>query len=209
MASIAEDDPHAPQRGPRATEIEIAAARLFYEEGYGQVGMRAIADAVGIKTSSLYNHFVSKEEILYTFVKRINTDFIDRHIDVLSAQSRRPAVFRQLIIEHILYFWEQKYEMQAGVREMKSLSPEHLAEVTAIRRTYQVAIAAFIAAGVEDGEFVCDDPKLAALAVLDMINGIDTWFRESSPFNIEELATSYAELITYNLLGGTKTGGNP
>jgi len=189
-------------------EIEMAATRLFYEQGYGQVGMRAIAEAVGIKTSSLYNHFVSKEEILYTFVKRINTDFIDRHIGVFDDDGDKPTILHRLIIEHIVYFWEHKYEMQAGLREMRNLSPEHLAEITAIRRTYQDGIGAFIARGNEQRVFRCATPKLAALALLDMINGIDTWFRIDGPLTIEELAEDYAGLITFGLLGATKTGDN-
>lgn len=41
-----------------------AAAELFAKEGYGQVAMRQIADAVGIRASSIYNHYASKEDIL-------------------------------------------------------------------------------------------------------------------------------------------------
>ncbi len=187
--------------GQRPDEIVAAAARLFYEEGYGQVGMRAIADAVGIKTSSLYNHFSSKEEILYTFAKRINTDFIGRHIHLLDAEGDRPTVLRKLLIEHIVYFWDHKHEMLAGLRELKRLNDDHLREITAIRRTYQNGIARFIEAGVTDGEFVCESPKLATMAMLDMINGIDTWFNEDGPLAIGQLAESYADLITKHLLG--------
>jgi hypothetical protein len=41
-----------------------------------------------------------------------------------------------------------------------------------------------------------------------MINGIDTWFREDGSLTIEELAEHYAGLITFGLLGATKTGDN-
>ncbi|HOO75670.1 MAG TPA: TetR/AcrR family transcriptional regulator, partial [Tepiditoga sp.] len=37
---------------------------LFSEKGFDSVSMREIADSVGIRASSIYNHFKSKENIL-------------------------------------------------------------------------------------------------------------------------------------------------
>lgn len=48
----------------RASILE-AAAKLFYERGYAQTSIRAIASGAGIKSSSLYFHFQSKDDILY------------------------------------------------------------------------------------------------------------------------------------------------
>lgn len=41
-----------------------AAIDLFAEKGYSDVSVREITRAVGIKESSLYNHFASKQQIL-------------------------------------------------------------------------------------------------------------------------------------------------
>lgn len=48
---------------PRA-EILDAAAELFTSNGYGSTSTRGIADAVGIRQSSLYHHFAAKDDIL-------------------------------------------------------------------------------------------------------------------------------------------------
>jgi AcrR family transcriptional regulator len=45
-------------------EILDAAAELFTSQGYGNTSTRAIADAVGIRQSSLYHHFATKDDIL-------------------------------------------------------------------------------------------------------------------------------------------------
>lgn len=55
------------RRRPGATpadEILDAAAELFTTQGYASTSTRSIADAVGIRQSSLYHHFKTKDEIL-------------------------------------------------------------------------------------------------------------------------------------------------
>ncbi|TKV28842.1 TetR/AcrR family transcriptional regulator [Arthrobacter sp. NamB2] len=45
-------------------EILDAAAELFTTQGYATTSTRAIADAVGMRQSSLYHHFGTKDDIL-------------------------------------------------------------------------------------------------------------------------------------------------
>ncbi|MCP1411850.1 TetR/AcrR family transcriptional regulator [Paenarthrobacter sp. A20] len=55
----------AVRRGATARdEILDAAAELFTGQGFANTSTRAIADAVGIRQSSLYHHFSTKDEIL-------------------------------------------------------------------------------------------------------------------------------------------------
>lgn len=46
------------------TRIFLTASQMFALNGYESVSMRTIADAVGIKASSIYNHYTGKEAIL-------------------------------------------------------------------------------------------------------------------------------------------------
>ena len=48
------------------------ALTLFSEYGYQGTSVKNIADAVGIKDSSLYKHFKSKKEIFDTIVKEMS-----------------------------------------------------------------------------------------------------------------------------------------
>ena len=52
--------------GMRGTKLNIfkAAVEMFAHSSYFAISMRDIADAVGIKPASIYNHFGSKDELL-------------------------------------------------------------------------------------------------------------------------------------------------
>lgn len=56
----------------RKKEIIMATLELAANKGLGNVSMNMIADRVGIKKPSLYNHFASKEElveVMYQFLR--------------------------------------------------------------------------------------------------------------------------------------------
>ena len=58
--------------GNRKEEIIIAMLKLASQKGLGAVSMNMIAEEIGIKKASLYNHFKSKDEIInamYTYLR--------------------------------------------------------------------------------------------------------------------------------------------
>lgn len=63
---------HQQPSRPGATardEILDAAAELFTTQGFASTSTRSIADAVGIRQSSLYHHFKTKDDILEDLLK--------------------------------------------------------------------------------------------------------------------------------------------
>lgn len=184
----------------RSDDIRSIAAKLFYRQSFNAVGMRTIADAAGVRPASIYHHFASKEELLYDIVLEVTRDFIDDHLPLLDGDGEPGERLARLVELHIQYFWEHRYEMSVGLREIRNLSPEHFAEVRDVRLRYQHGIQRFIADGVASGHFRCDDPQLAGLAMLDLMNGVNGWFDESGRYSIEELARVYARLVVDQLL---------
>lgn len=67
-------------------KILNSALDLFAENGYHDVTVRDIAAKVGIKASSLYNHFESKQNILDELIK-INIKYISNLKKTLSSQN--------------------------------------------------------------------------------------------------------------------------
>ncbi|CDR30338.1 Intercellular adhesion protein R [Acholeplasma oculi] len=69
------------------------AIELFSKHGYHQLGMRDLAKSVGIKASSIYNHYKSKEDILLDICNEL-LDGMKKHIYPLyKNQSLNPRLF--------------------------------------------------------------------------------------------------------------------
>ncbi len=94
------------------------ALNLFSVKGFDAVNVRDIAQAVGIKASSLYNHFKSKEEIFECIVKeysaRINQYFQQGQLiseDMqFSADERTVSMYRNMTTEQFAAAAGQVFE---------------------------------------------------------------------------------------------------
>jgi AcrR family transcriptional regulator len=195
--TAAEQHPAPPPRtrsGARRAEIVALASRMFRERGYHAVGMRAIAEAADMQAASLYHHFRNKEELLLEAIFVVDRDLVVDQLPILDGEGDHRERLARLVRGHVLHVGANRDAWWVAGRELRALSPEKLDAVQVYRRRYQHAIADFLAAGVAAGEFACPDPRLTALAVLDMLNGLNGWFTPGGRLGISELADRYAEL---------------
>jgi AcrR family transcriptional regulator len=195
--------PH-PALTARQAEIRRIATELFAEHGYRAVGMRAIAEAVGIRTSSLYYHFESKEEILYSIALDLTRDFVEEHVPILAGPGTASERLAEFVRQHVEFFVRHRREEKVGKRELRELSPEHYEAVTHHKRVYQQRIQTFIADAAAAGEFQVIDPKLTSVALLDMLNGINGWYREGGRLTVRQVADHYA-MLALRILGSRET----
>ena len=124
----------------RKKEIIMATLELAANKGLGNVSMNMIADKVGIKKPSLYNHFASKEELvetMYQFLreeakKNANVGAID--YTVIFAGKSALEVLRMMVggyfnmnqQEHMLNFYKVIY----SERSIQPMAAKILAEET-------------------------------------------------------------------------------
>ena len=92
---------------PKSTKEKIMESAIIQisERGYDSVSMRDIAAEVGIKASSIYNHFSSKLEILksmYEFYARERNFVFPNIKNVLSALETEPI---DDVLAMMRYFW--------------------------------------------------------------------------------------------------------
>src|SRR3990170_8458369 len=63
------DKPIDRRRTNMRERIKQAATELFFEHGFEATSVRMIADACGITAGALYNHFSTKEALLFDIVQ--------------------------------------------------------------------------------------------------------------------------------------------
>ena len=87
IAEIAQDEP------PRTTPERIldAAENLFAQKGYSATSLGDVADEVGIRSPSLYNHFKNKEALYQAVLDRLLDNFtspLEKLIETQVTQQR-------------------------------------------------------------------------------------------------------------------------
>ena len=184
----------------KANEILKVATELFYERDFNSVGMRLIASESGVRGASLYHYFESKEQMLFAIVLEVTRDFITDHLPSTDVKSDFERQMQTLVEQHISYFWEHRHALSVGYREMHNLTIDHQEVVQKYRLQYQHGIQKFIKAGKDAGVFHCEDHRLAGLAILDLVNSVNEWFRPTGRLSIEQLAKKYGQ-IALQMLG--------
>ncbi|PAY22995.1 TetR family transcriptional regulator [Dietzia natronolimnaea] len=182
----------------RRDSILAAAAEYFAEQGYHSAGMRGIADSVGIKGASLYNHFGSKEEILYAIALKMTRVPVEENLLVLDETGTPTERLTALIDVHLRHLAVNRVEHLVSLRELSALTEEHRDRVVEYRKYYQRRVRDVIAAGIRAEEFGVDDPMRAAVAILDLMNGVSWWLRDD--YDIDSLVSTYVDYIVDGIL---------
>jgi AcrR family transcriptional regulator len=186
-----------PTVDPTGTRGRIlkAALKLFAHVGFHGASIRAIAEAAGMQTATMYGQFASKEAVLVELMlagHEVWADALAKADEEAgpSPSERLAALVRTNVLHHI------EYAMVAVVSnsELHSLSPAAATEVIALRRTAEDRVEHIIAAGVEDGSFLPQDPAISMLAIGAMGLRVANWYPGRFDYGPEELADHYVEL---------------
>ena len=185
----------------RIDQVLESATRLFTEKGYEAASVRDLAAELEIRPSSLYHHFPGKQHILFAICMRMQTDFNAEVIPELLASRPPDEAIASAVRRHVLFGQRRKGEVVVNIRERRSLPAEQLAQVNGLRREYRDTLARVIDAGCRQGSFRVGDPKLAAMAIVDMINGLPHWFKPRDEQDLERVADLYARAALALLRG--------
>lgn len=187
--------PTVDQDGTRGRILK-AALELFAHVGFHGASIRAIADAAGMQTATMYGQFTSKEAMLEELTVAGHEAWDGALAEAADSAGPTPterlvALVRRNILHHI------EYAMTAVVcnGELHSLSPTAATKVTALRRRAEDRLEGIIAAGVADGSFAEQDPAVTMLAIGGMSLRVANWYPGRFDYSPEEIADKYAELI--------------
>lgn len=172
----------------RRQEIVDRSAQLFYENGYANVGMRMIADAIGIRTASLYYHFPSKEDILFQICLHETRDFVEAQRPILEDLSSPAEQVKAFFSSHIQRAWRERVKIVVTERETRELSEEHQLAVSEHTIGYRAMLEQYLSTLDGATPPASVDGKIVLLAAVSMINSVNGWFAADGPLSIEEVA---------------------
>lgn len=190
--------------GSRQRILEVAAG-LFRRQGFAGTGMREIAAAAGLAKSSLYNHFASKQAMLFAIVQQT----VERTTPTMQgiADADLPATerLRQAVTAHVVELIHDLDNVACFVEEGRFLEPTYLNAHLASRDEYERSFRRILIEGVEAGEFRPVGVELTSLALLGMCNWVARWYRPGGDLDATRIGMDFSELAVRSVAADRET----
>jgi TetR/AcrR family transcriptional regulator, cholesterol catabolism regulator len=183
------------------TRLAEAAIDLFYERGALATTVRDITHACGLTPGALYNHFESKDQLLYLVVRDIHRQ-VDAQLGALLAGAADDPASQLAAAVKFLVSHTAGYKKRSRVanREFTLLTGSRRQEVTALRRQLRDRFAEVILAGAQQGQFQLvggtsiGAATLHAATITTMCVRISEQTLRNYPLSLTDLEDRHAEL---------------
>src|SRR5881296_1297079 len=186
---------------PRNRVFEVAA-EVFHRKGYDNTSMSDVANAAGLTKAGLYHHVTSKESLLYTVLDYgldLTESYVVKPIEEIADPLQRLKTMIDLHLQLVLE--ERNLEVTGLLHECKTLSGSDRSRINRRKKQY-VRMAAGIIADVTKKYNVKDvNPKLAAYALLGMLNWTYQWYKASGSSTREEIVRTFQNIFLQGILG--------
>ncbi|WP_420334409.1 TetR/AcrR family transcriptional regulator [Roseibium sp.] len=193
MATHAAKTASRPKGLETAKRVRKAALKRFADAGYAAVSMREIAADVGVRPGALYNHFPTKQDIL--------KDLMLSHMSELLAAWEMTDFpdtmdpLERFVRFHIGYHLERADEVFISYMELRNLEPDNFTVIERERRRYEAILTSILEEGAAAGRYKADDARVATRAIIAMLTGIPTWYREGGRIGKGELEDLYLTMV--------------
>lgn len=188
---------HSEITGPR---IRAAALSLFARHGFAAVSMRQIAAEVGVQAGALYLYTPDKEALLF--------DLLRSHMEELLAaweaepKPAEPAARLDAFVRfHIRHSLMRTEAVFLSYMELRNLSPGNFAAIGRLRSAYEAELEAILRAGQAEGSLALPDTRLATMAIIAMLTGVNTWYREGGRLSRAGIEEIYRDMVRKAVAG--------
>ena len=182
-------------------EICRIAARVFYEKGYDGASMQDIAKAVGLTKAGLYHHVGSKDRLLFE-IMNYGMDILDETVlqkvkDIADPREK----LKRTIIGHIdLIVRARDQEITVILHENRSLKGALRKKLNLRKRQYIDYLEDLISQVQTQPGTAQLAPRVAAFALLGMVNWLYQWFDPEGPIKQSEMTEAYVDFFFRGLL---------
>jgi AcrR family transcriptional regulator len=187
--------PSKQRRVGNGTEERIreVALRLFAEQGFQATGIREIAAEAGFTVSAIYYYVGTKEELLLDILLSTATSMVTSALRIVASTDPPEHKLVSLVLLHVWYNGEYAQQMQVANTELRSLSGEARQRVLVLRDRYDAIWREIITQGTSMGIFQVQNAKLAAIALIEMCNGVSYWYRPQGELTLTQVCYMHAD----------------
>ncbi len=177
--------------GPR---IRRAARALFARHGFAAVSMRQIAAEVGVQAGALYLYTPDKETMLVDLLRE-HMDELIAAWDATEPSGAPDARLEAFVRFHITFNLDHAEAVFLSYMELRNLGSANFSVIEALRRSYEDRLESILKAGQASGVFAVADTKLATMAIIAMLNGVNTWYREGGRLSRSAVGGIYWDMV--------------
>ncbi|MBK6864815.1 MAG: TetR/AcrR family transcriptional regulator [Ideonella sp.] len=185
----------------RKLELIEGAAEVFARAGYHGCSMRDVAERIGIRQSSIYHHFRSKDEMLLAICTYGGEAFL-RNIRAIRAEKNgtRLAKIEAVIRAHITPYVLRQHYAYSFVFMRQHLTGKAKVAVSHLSRAYEQELEELLCEGMESGELDPGiDVRMATFALIGMCNSVSFWARREPGISLDRVAMGFAHTLIQGL----------
>ena len=172
-----------------------AAVELFYDRGYQNTSLDAVAERLGVTKPFIYVHFDGKADLLAEICSRGIASSLEAMDSVVAMQGSTREKLAELGRRFVTAVLSSQKHIAIYTREEKNLAPADFERISLMRRDFDRKLTALLNQGVADGSFDIPDTRLAALAIGGMVSWAYVWYRERGRLGLDAVAEEMAALI--------------
>lgn len=178
------------------------AAEVFHRKGYDNTSMSDVAEAAGLTKAGLYHHVSSKESLLYTVLDSgldLTESYVMKPLETIADPIDRLKTMIELHLRLVLE--ERNLEVTGLLHECKTLAPADRTRINRRKKEYVKMSTKVIADAIRKHNITDVNPKLAAFALLGMLNWTYQWYKPSGSHSREEIVTQFQNIFLNGILG--------
>lgn len=184
--------------------IRAAALHLIAHLGYEALSMRRLAQEVGLAPGALYRYFPNKQAILYRLLERHMEELFEAWSRARPRTGLDPVARLEAFTRfHVRHHLPRGEGVFLSYMELRSLTRANFEAIQRMRRAYEGELVEILEAGRAAGRLDVAQPRIAARAIIAMLTGITTWYRDHGPLGPDEIADIYWTMVAR--LAGART----
>jgi TetR/AcrR family transcriptional regulator len=178
--------------------------------------MRQIATEAGLRQSSVYYYFSSKEAVLEALVAGANRLSLDRLARIEGDGGSAGVQLHRIVRFDARLLCELPYDINEVLR-LSALQEDNLAGYWDDRQALNDGVQRLVERGIAEGDLVDTDARLAALTLLSNDEAVQNWYRPLGAHHLagdkagggrytpEEIGDFLADLALSGLLRDRRT----